>query len=68
MEGLKLDLTYTAKAMAGLIADVRRRPPKGPIFFWSTLSGTDIAPLVTGVTTDGLAPELRQVVRSFHPD
>ena len=35
-EALLLDPTYTAKAMAGLIARVRRREKTGTILFWHT--------------------------------
>lgn len=59
LAGLGLDPTYTAKAFAGLEADVTRRPLEaGPALFWSTLSGAPLEPLTRGVTLAGLAPEL----------
>ncbi len=47
---LLLDSTYTGKTMAGLIADTARRPPRGPILYWSTLSSTDLGPLLQGAS------------------
>jgi 1-aminocyclopropane-1-carboxylate deaminase/D-cysteine desulfhydrase-like pyridoxal-dependent ACC family enzyme len=61
--GLTLDPTYTAKAMAGLIADIRRRPPAGPILFWSTLSSVDLGDLLARCSPAGLPKALRQLYR-----
>jgi len=43
-EGLELEPTYTAKAMAGLLAFARDVP--GPHLYVHTLSGADLAPLI----------------------
>lgn len=37
-EGLELDPTYSAKAMAALVARCRARPLAGPVLFWLTAS------------------------------
>ena len=60
-EGLALDPTYTGKAMAGLIADCQRRPPSGPVLFWSTLSSRDLRALTDGVDPRGLHPALARL-------
>jgi D-cysteine desulfhydrase len=60
---LALDSTYTGKAMAGLIADTRRRPTAGPVLFWSTLSSTDRGPLLERASIAGIHKSLR---RLFH--
>jgi 1-aminocyclopropane-1-carboxylate deaminase/D-cysteine desulfhydrase-like pyridoxal-dependent ACC family enzyme len=57
--GLVLDPTYTAKAFAGLIADVGRRPPAGPVLFWNTLSSADLGPLLEGASPSLLPAGLR---------
>lgn len=59
LAGLGLDPTYTAKTMAGLIDDVRRRPPDGPVLFLSSLSSAALAPLLAGAGPDRLPPALR---------
>lgn len=61
--GLALDPTYTAKAMAGLIADLQRRPPTGPILFWSTLSSVDLGALLASSSPAGFPRSLRQLYR-----
>jgi len=62
LRGPELDPTYTAKAMAGLLSESAERPPRGgPVLFWSTLSSASLAPLLEGVTPEGLPPELRRL-------
>jgi 1-aminocyclopropane-1-carboxylate deaminase/D-cysteine desulfhydrase-like pyridoxal-dependent ACC family enzyme len=61
--GLILDPTYTAKTMAGLIADIRRRPPTGPVLFWSTLSSVDLGALIARSSPAGLPGALRKLYR-----
>jgi len=48
-EGLDLDLTYTAKAMAALLEYVRQQRPTGPVLFWHTFNSVKLG-------TDGLSP------------
>ncbi len=48
-EGLDLDLTYTAKAMAALLEYVRQEKPAGPVLFWHTFNSVQL-------DTDGLSP------------
>ncbi|MBU0515416.1 MAG: pyridoxal-phosphate dependent enzyme, partial [Proteobacteria bacterium] len=48
-EGVDLDPTYTAKAMAALLEYVRQARPAGPVLFWHTFNSVKLA-------TDGLSP------------
>jgi D-cysteine desulfhydrase len=66
-EGLLLDPTYTGKAMAGLISDVRQRPCRGPVLFWSTLNSVDLEELFTGSSVRGLPKALRKLYRQPPP-
>jgi D-cysteine desulfhydrase len=54
--GLKLDMTYTAKAVAGLIAaaGVPAAPVDGPPLFWQTLSAVEPRELLTDVSPEDL--------------
>ncbi len=61
-EGIDLDLTYTAKAMAGLIDYVRRERPTGPVLFWHTFNSVELAPPAAG--PEDLPPEFH---RFFDP-
>lgn len=60
-EGIALETTYTAKAMAALLALAEQPPYRGqPLLFWNTYSGVDPA--------DGLArlPDWRELPPAFH--
>jgi D-cysteine desulfhydrase len=57
-EGIDLDPTYTAKAMAGLIDHIERKRPAGPVLFWQTFNSVALAPPTAG--PHDLPPE-------FHP-
>ena len=46
VDGLVLETTYTAKALAGLVRDAATRPPRTPRLYWHTLSSADLAPLL----------------------
>jgi 1-aminocyclopropane-1-carboxylate deaminase/D-cysteine desulfhydrase-like pyridoxal-dependent ACC family enzyme len=61
--GIQLDSTYTGKAMAGLISDVRARPPEGPVLFWNTLSSVDLDASRASATPDMLPQALRKLYR-----
>lgn len=61
--GLLLDPTYTGKAMAGLISDVRHRPCSGPVLFWSTLSSADLSELLERSSPKGLPESLQSLFR-----
>jgi 1-aminocyclopropane-1-carboxylate deaminase/D-cysteine desulfhydrase-like pyridoxal-dependent ACC family enzyme len=58
---LILDPTYTAKTVAGLAADVRRRPPTGPVLYWHTLNSRRLPPPRI-VSPDQLPPQVRHLV------
>ncbi|MEI8254276.1 MAG: pyridoxal-phosphate dependent enzyme [Deltaproteobacteria bacterium] len=47
-DGIALDLTYTAKAAAGLLAIAREGPARATNLFWHTLSSAPMAPLLEG--------------------
>jgi D-cysteine desulfhydrase len=47
-EAIKLDPTYTAKTMAGVI-DAVRRGEKGPILYWHTFNSVDLSPIANRV-------------------
>lgn len=46
VDGIILETTYTAKALAGLVRDASTRPPRTPLLYWHTLSNVDLAPLL----------------------
>lgn len=58
-QAITLDGTYTGKAMAGLIAEVRRRPARGPVMYWNTLSSVDLTPLIDRASPQGLPQRLK---------
>ncbi|MEW5724157.1 MAG: pyridoxal-phosphate dependent enzyme [Thermodesulfobacteriota bacterium] len=59
LEGIRLDLTYTAKTLAALQAYAAAGPGRGPLLFWHTFSAADLAPLAEGV-------DHRDLPRAFH--
>lgn len=50
-DGVALDLTYTAKAAAGLIALARKSPPGTRYLFWNTLSSAPLGGLMQDTAT-----------------
>lgn len=56
-DGVALDLTYTAKAAAGLIALARKDSARKRYLFWNTLSSSPLGGLMQDPTTP-LPPEL----------
>lgn len=46
---LKLEGTYTGKALAALVADARAGRLDGPALFWNTYNSIDFAPAITGL-------------------
>lgn len=46
VDGLTLETTYTAKALASLVRDAATRPPRTPLLYWHTLSSADLTPLL----------------------
>ena len=58
-EGIDLDLTYTAKALSGLLHQVRSKEEKGPILFWNTFNSVDLSPMADRV-------EFRLLPEEFH--
>jgi len=60
-EGLALDITYTAKALACLIADARAgRLGSGSVLFWNTCNGSDLSARAAGATPADLPRRLRR--------
>ncbi len=55
-EGIDLDLTYTAKALSGLLHQVRSEGEKGPVLFWNTFNSVNLSPMADRVEP-GLLPE-----------
>lgn len=51
-DGISLDLTYTAKAAAGLLARARTDPSRRRYLFWNTLSSAPLG----GLVRDTMAP------------
>jgi 1-aminocyclopropane-1-carboxylate deaminase/D-cysteine desulfhydrase-like pyridoxal-dependent ACC family enzyme len=49
-EELRLDPTYTGKAMASMIADTEGKKARGPVLFWNTFNGRDIEPLAADLS------------------
>ncbi|HEY2772799.1 MAG TPA: pyridoxal-phosphate dependent enzyme [Candidatus Binatia bacterium] len=59
-DGLSLDLTYTSKTLACLLADARAGRLAAPALFWSTCNSSDIGGLAAQATTGDLRPRLRR--------
>lgn len=60
-EGLALDGTYTAKALACLVADARAGRLEGKrALFWSTCNSADLSGLLAGVSAERLPRRLRR--------
>lgn len=58
--GIVLEGTYTAKCLAGLLADGKAVP--GPILFWNTHAGNDLSGHVASGWTSNLPASLREKV------
>jgi len=57
---LKLETTYTGKAMTALLHDMQTQPANGPVLFWNTYNSTPLA-------TDSAVPEdLSPIPEAFH--
>ena len=55
-EGLKLDLTYTAKTLAGLRDYIQQGRCQGPVLFWNTFNSVDLSPTAQEVNPNELPP------------
>jgi D-cysteine desulfhydrase len=55
-EGLKLDLTYTAKTLAGLQDYVAQGRCRGPVLFWNTFNSVDLSQKAQEVNPGDLPP------------
>ncbi len=56
---LKLEGTYTGKALAALVADARARQlASGPALFWNTYNSVDFAPAIAGLDYHALPAPL----------
>ena len=60
IDGLRLEPTYSAKAMAALIAHLRRRGGREPVLFWHTASAWDTRAWVVPDAMPRLAPAIRR--------
>lgn len=61
--GLQLELTYTAKCLAEILARGRRGAlPRGPVLFWQTYNGVDVKARAPGpYRPEALPPRLRRM-------
>jgi 1-aminocyclopropane-1-carboxylate deaminase/D-cysteine desulfhydrase-like pyridoxal-dependent ACC family enzyme len=60
-EGLDLDLTYTAKALACLLGDAASGALAGAdVLFWNTCNSSDLSALAARAAPEDLAPRLRR--------
>ena len=59
-EGLKLDLTYTAKTLAALRDYVQQGRCKGPVLFWNTFNSVDLSPKAQSVNPNDLPPDFHR--------
>ena len=59
-EGIKLEGTYTGKALAGLIEEMKNNPGRDQaVLFWNTYNSRDFSPLIAGV-------DYHRLPRGFH--
>jgi D-cysteine desulfhydrase len=59
-EDVRLDVAYTGKALAGLIADARSGALSGKrVLFWNTYNAADLSPLSSRATCDHIPRSLR---------
>jgi D-cysteine desulfhydrase len=63
--GLRLELTYSAKCLAEILARGRRGElPRGPVLFWHTFNGVDVkASAPRPFRPEGLPPRLRRLAQ-----
>jgi len=60
-EGLKLEGTYTGKAMACLLADAAAgKLGTAPVLFWNTYNSVDVGPVIDGLDYHALPQELHR--------
>jgi 1-aminocyclopropane-1-carboxylate deaminase/D-cysteine desulfhydrase-like pyridoxal-dependent ACC family enzyme len=59
-EGLALDVTYTSKALACLVADARDGKGEGPVLFWNTCNSASLVDLASRATSQDLPRRLRR--------
>lgn len=62
VDGIILETTYTAKALAGLVRDAATRPPRTPLLYWHTLSSADLTQLLRRAPAT-LAPAVAALAR-----
>lgn len=61
LDGLDLDVTYTAKTLACVLTDARAgRMPTGPVLFWNTANTGDLADIAGDVQPRDLPRRLRR--------
>ena len=54
-EGIRLDVTYTGKTLACLVADARRGALAGKrVLFWNTYNAANLAPLTARAAREQL--------------
>ena len=63
--GLRLEVTYSAKCLAELLARGRRGElPRGPVLFWHTFNGVDVKACAPGpFRPEGLPARLRRLAQ-----
>jgi D-cysteine desulfhydrase len=66
MQAQVIDGTYSAKALAALIADARAGGIDGPVLFWCTYDGRPLEPLCGSVGVEQLPDPFRDLIGS-HP-
>lgn len=57
-----VDATYSAKALAAVLADARADDIDGPVLFWCTYDGRPLEPLCGSVGVDQLPAPFRELV------
>ncbi len=62
-DGVRLDLTYTAKAFAALLARVRSGA-EGPVLFWDTFNSVDLSHHLEGIGEEILPPRIRRFLQA----
>lgn len=68
-EGLRLDHTYTGKALAGMLAFLEQHPGTGePVLFWNTLNTRNFADLFARTDYHDLPEKLHRVFECDLPD
>ncbi|NHJ01335.1 MAG: pyridoxal-phosphate dependent enzyme [Candidatus Heimdallarchaeota archaeon] len=60
-ENIKLETTYTGKAMAGMLAYTKMYQRSGNLLFWNTYNAVDMTPIADKVDHSGLPVEFHRL-------